>query len=259
MATKIATARASGDAQESAQALIKKLKQQLGDDTPALVMTFASTKQPLADLAPALSEAFPGATVLGASTAGEFTEEGDTKSGSVAIALCGDFAVRAGMGDNLKADLTGAVQRAIGDLPEVLDGYTHRTGLLLLDPLSGNGEEATLLVAGTLGSGVPLAGGAAGDDLGMAQTHVSCGSRAASDALVVGVIYSNQPLGVGVCHGHEPLSEPLTVTKASGGTVFEVGIGAQSRKAVRKFIKNKPLESRYEHNNHQTDQHHPKD
>jgi len=51
---------------------------------------------------------------------------------------------------------------------------------------------------------------------------VSFGDRVATDAIVAAVIFSQERLGVGVCHGHEPISGPLEVTRAEGGTLFEV-------------------------------------
>jgi methyl-accepting chemotaxis protein len=93
---------------------------------------------------------------------------------------------------------------------------------MLLDPLTGHGEEATLIAGTLLGPNVPLAGGAAGDDLHMAKTEVALGARAESDAVVIAVIYSQVPLGVGVCHGHLPVSKPVTVTRAEGATVYEI-------------------------------------
>lgn len=221
MGTKIASASSNGDAESTADALADELKTQLGDASPVLILAFASTEQPLERLAPRLAAAFPDAIVLGASTAGEFTEKGDAKGSASAVAVAGDFAVRAGMGTDLKADAEAAVRAALDGIPESLDGYRHRTGILLLDPLSGNGEEATLIAASFLGD-IPLAGGAAGDDLAMQKTTVSCGERTASDAIVAAVIFSNAPLGVGVCHGHEPISEPLKVTRAEGATIHEV-------------------------------------
>jgi methyl-accepting chemotaxis protein len=93
---------------------------------------------------------------------------------------------------------------------------------MLLDPLAGRGEEATLLAATLLGEDVRLAGGAAGDDLHMRETFVLCGDRASTDAVALGLIFSKAPLGVGVCHGHVPLSQPLRVTRAEGGTVVSI-------------------------------------
>lgn len=222
MTTRIVTASADGAAPQAAASLTRSLQEQLGDAKPALVMFFASTAQPLEEVAPVLTEAFPSATVLGSSTAGEFTEKGDAKSSVVAVAVAGEFVVHGGLGTSLAASAEDAVKAAIADIPAAVEGYAHRTGLLLLDPLAGNGEEATLITAAYLGEDIRLAGGAAGDDLAMKRTTVSIGARVADDAIVAAVIFSKAPLGVGVCHGHRPISEPLEITKAEGGTVYEV-------------------------------------
>ena len=78
------------------------------------------------------------------------------------------------------------------------------------------------MAAALLGEDVRLAGGAAGDDLHMKETHVGLGGAAATDAVVIGLIYSKAPLGVGVCHGHQPLSKSLKATRAEGGVVHEI-------------------------------------
>ncbi len=195
------------------------MRAQLGGTPPVLVTVFASTSQPLGEVVQYLAAELPGVTILGASTAGEFTEKGDAKSSISAFALAGDYKVFAGMGLDLKANPERAVRQAIEGLPKAVQGYSHRTGILLLDPLAGNGEEVTLIAASMLGADEPLAGGAAGDDLQMKTTHVACGSRAASDAVVIAQIFSKSPLGLGVCHGHTPLSKPLKVTSALGNVV----------------------------------------
>jgi methyl-accepting chemotaxis protein len=222
MTTKIATALAKGTAEKATATLVRDIRTGLAGRPPVLVMAFASTEQGLGDVAERLSAAFPGTTVLGASTAGEFTERGDAKKATSVFALAGDYKVFAGMGTGLKANAERAVEQAIEGLPRELHGYPHRTALLLLDPLAGNGEEATLIAASLLGEGITLAGGAAGDDLAMKSTLVACGARAATDAVVVGMLFSKSPLGVGVCHGHQPISRPLRVTRASGNVVSEI-------------------------------------
>lgn len=222
METRIATAIATGSAAEAAESLGREVATQLGGAAPALLLVFGSTAQPLSELMPPLAARFPGARVLGASTAGEFTERGDKKGAAALFAVHGDFKIFAGMGAGLKEDPEGAISAATRELPAEVEGFPHRTALLLLDPLAGNGEEATLIAAGILGEDVRLAGGAAGDDLKMLSTQVGCGGHVASDAAVVGVIFSKRPLGVGVCHGHQPLSGPLRVTRASGNVVSEI-------------------------------------
>ena len=222
MTTKVITATARGNAIAAAKQLVTELEKQLGGEAPALVMAFASTEQPLAQVAPVLTESFREATVLGASTAGEFTERGDTKGSVSVVAVCGAFKVFGGLATGVRAAPDKAVAQAIEGLPRTVQGYPHRTGLLLIDTMAGNCEEATLLAAAELGADTPLAGGAAGDDLRMKETWVSCGARAASDALVIAQVFSKTPLGLGVCHGHRPLSSPLKVTKAHGNVVEQI-------------------------------------
>jgi methyl-accepting chemotaxis protein len=222
METLIATAMADGDTESAAGSLERAVRAQLGDVEPALLVAFASTRQPLGDLAGRLRAAFPRTPLLSASTAGEFTEAGDAKGHAVIFALAGDYRVFAGMGTGLAADVEGAVRQAVAELPAAVADHPCRTAILLLDPLAGNSEEAALLTAAHLGEGVRLAGGAAGDDLAMKATLVGCGGRVAGDAVVAAVVFSKKPLGVGVCHGHQPLSRPLRVTKASGATVHEI-------------------------------------
>ncbi len=222
MTTRIATSIARGTPAAAASQLANDLTSQLGGAPPVLVVVFASTAQPLGEVVRHLAPSVGGAVLLGASTAGEFTEKGDAKGAVCAFALAGDYKVYAGMGRRLKEAPAEAVKHAISELPRTIPGYGHRTGILLLDPLAGNGEEVTLLTASHLGADEPLAGGAAGDDLHMASTLVSCGTDAASDALVVAQIFSKQALGLGVCHGHTPLSEPLRVTRASGNVVEQI-------------------------------------
>jgi methyl-accepting chemotaxis protein len=224
METKVATALATGSSHEVAEVLGRSVREQLGGADPTLAFVFASTKQPLPELLPLIQRQLGDAMILGASAAGEFTEKGDAKGSATVFAATGDFRVFAGMSTGLKADVESAVGRAIHDLPPSVEGFPHRTAILLLDPLAGRGEEATLLAAAMLGGDVRLAGGAAGDDLHMKETHVGVNGRAESDALVIALIFSKQPLGVGVCHGHVPLSHALKlkVTKAQGNIVSEI-------------------------------------
>jgi methyl-accepting chemotaxis protein len=222
MGTRVATALASGNVGDASEKLLEEVERRLEGAEVKLCLVFGSTEQPLGTLARLISARLPRAVVLGASTAGEFTQVGDAKGSVAMFALSGDYKIFCGMGNGLKADAVKAVEQALEGLPRELHGYPYRTALMLLDPLAGRGEEATLIAATLLGDDIRLAGGAAGDDLKMARTLVSCGPRAESDAVAIALIFSKAPLGVGVCHGHEPLSKPLRVTKAEAGTVIEV-------------------------------------
>jgi methyl-accepting chemotaxis protein len=217
--TVIATALADGPAPQAALAVVRALESQLQGAAPVLVMLFASTEQPLEQVVPVVLARWPASTVLGASTAGEFIERGDAKGAVSAFALAGDYQVFAQLATGLAADVESAVTRALAPLPVEVDGYPERTALMLIDPLAGNVEEATLLAASMLGE-VRIAGGAAGDDLQMRRATVSCGATVASDAIVVASLFSRDPIGLGVCHRHWPISRPLEVTRAEGNVVY---------------------------------------
>lgn len=220
--TKVATAMVGGTAAEAARGLVARIEEQLGGEPPALVVAFASTAQPLGELLSALGRALPGARVIGASTTGEFTQEGDGNGAVSAFAVAGDYRVFAGMGTGIHESLEGAVEGALAGIPLSVAGYPHRTAILLVDGLAGVGEEVTLLVAGALGPDVPIAGGMAGDDWKIRETLVGVGDCVAGGALVVTVIFSAAPLGVGVCHGHRPVGRKLTITRSEGNVVHEL-------------------------------------
>jgi methyl-accepting chemotaxis protein len=222
MATKIATALATGTVKEATEKLYLEINNQLSGETPVLVVAFASTSQPLSELMPELRAKYPSSVVLGSSTAGEFTQEKDEKNSVSVFALVGDFKVFAGMAKGLKENVEETVMSLIENLPNSLEDYPNKTAILLLDPLAGNSEEATLLAAACFGGSLRLAGGAAGDDLKMTETFVGFQDRASSDAIVLAVIFSKDPIGVGVCHGHEPISKPLRVTRADQNVVYEI-------------------------------------
>lgn len=223
METKVATAIAGGTAEQAAQELSSEIKKKLADRVPNLALVFASTQQPLETLMPQLVKEFPQTLVMGCSTAGEFTEKGDRKGSCAMCAVSGDFKVYGGMAKGIKGELPGTLQKLVDELPRQESDYPYRTGIVLLDPLSGTCEDVSLLLSNLMGWDVRLAGGAAGDDLKMKETKVALGSKVSSNAAVLGLIFSKKPLGVGVAHGHEPLSRPMEITKAESNIVKEIG------------------------------------
>jgi methyl-accepting chemotaxis protein len=222
MITRVTSALARGSASQVAADLATQLRKSDHDPAPAIVFVFSSREQPLELLLPDLAARFPESAVIGASTAGEFTERGDTKAAACALAVTGDYRVFAGIGEGLAKDPERALSMALEGQPMQVDGYPHRAAVLLLDPLAGNGEETTLLASALLGENALLAGGAAGDYLAMKQTFVGSGARVCSDAVVIAQIFSKLPLGIGLSHGHHAISEPLCVTSAQGNTVHTI-------------------------------------
>lgn len=222
METKVVTAIAAGTAEQAAAELSSEIKKKMTEQAPGLILVFASTQQPLETLMPRFVKEFPQTLIMGCSTAGEFTEKGDRKGSCAVYAVSGDFKVYGGMAKGIKSDLATTLQKLVDELPREVSDYPHRTGIVLLDPLSGACEDISLLLSNLMGWDVRLAGGAAGDDLKMKETKVAMGAKVSSNAVALGLIFSKKPLGVGVAHGHEPLSKPMEITKAEGNIVKEI-------------------------------------
>lgn len=222
MTTNVGAALVGEWSEQSPSRLAQEVAAQLDGEAPQLVCAFAAPNWPLAKVSAALSDRFPSACVIAASSAGEFAGAGAAEQAACGWAVAGQFVVRAGFGSGLGASPERAVRSALADNASPIQGYGYRTALMLLDPLTGKGEEAALLAGAMLGPDVPIVGGAAGDDLKMDATQVALGSQVESDALVVAVIHSQSPLGIGVKHGHKPISDTLRATRASGSTVYEV-------------------------------------
>ena len=86
----------------------------------------------------------------------------------------------------------------------------------MTDALAGHADEFVEQVTLVTQGNYKLFGGGAGDDAHFRKTHVFYGTEAVPDAAVGLEILSHKPIGVGVCHGWEPASEPFRVTQVLG-------------------------------------------
>ncbi len=224
MSTKFVTGLASGKdsfsvGKEAAQKALKKMK----GEKIHLSIVFCSSEYNYAEVIKGIKEITNNAPLIGCSSAGEFTEEKVSKK-SVCCALISSDSHKffLGLGKGLKADETTTINEAIKNFPKTVENYPHLSCIELIDGLAGKGEEATLSASAILGPSVRLTGGAAGDDLKFKETHVFVNNEIETNAVAFCLMASKIPVGIGVKHGHKPISEPLTVTKAAGCVLYEI-------------------------------------
>lgn len=192
--------------------------------TAHAVIVFAAPNYDHAVLLRALEEACSPGLIVGASSAGEFTN--DTLGVGLASALAiNDPKVRfsLGVGTNLKADAAAAARSIVaGFKGQSEHGFSHRAALVLTDALAGYADaladELTVATAGEY----QFFGGGAGDNASFERTTVFCNTEVLTDAAVALEILSHEPLGIGVSHGWEPASEPFRVTEADGLTLLSL-------------------------------------
>lgn len=163
------------------------------------------------------------AALLGCSAAGEFTGT-DVATESVVVGLVTSDSLRffTGLGTGLRTSVPNAVREAVADLPTTVSGYPYLSAISLHDGLSGVGEQLALVAQQKLGPRVSVVGGAASDRYEQDATHVFRNDTIADDAIGIALVASRDRLPIAVGHGHQPISEPVTVTAADGCVVSEL-------------------------------------
>ncbi len=185
------------------------------------VLVFSSSEYEYEAVSSGVRRVTGDAQLLGASTAGEFTD-GATEEGSVAVTVIRseEMEFYTGLGRGLSDNIESAVEGAAADIPEPAEKFPHRVGINLHDGLVGRGEEIAMLAYQQFP--IPFAGGSAGDDLALSETVVFRDDDVETDAVALAVIASEKPLSLAVEHGHKPISEPLKATDVEGNVVNEL-------------------------------------
>jgi hypothetical protein len=194
----------------------------VGDD-PKLLVAFCSPSQDVAEVVHQVNERSGGVPLIGCTTAGEIATGGPGDASVVVAALGGPgFSVRTALAEAASSDLRGAGARAAAAClePSEAADHPHQVLLLLTDGLAGDQQEILRGVYATVGAGVPLVGGCAGDDLKMVRTFQFCGGSVHSDAVVAALVRSDAPLGIGVRHGWRAAGDAMVVTASAGSRVY---------------------------------------
>ena len=225
MPTKLATGLCIGDggAAVVAREAAMQAKEELKGGRIDLSIVYSSSEYDHREVVDAVRKVTGNALLIGASSAGEFTER-KVESGSVAVGLLSsdEIKVFTAMAEGVTGDPEAAVKEIAAKLPDEVASYPCMTAIVLIDGLSGVGEEVALLASYILDREVSIVGGMAGDDFKMKETFVFCDDRVATDALSVCLFASKMPLFTGVKHGHTPLSRALKVTSAQANVLYEI-------------------------------------
>lgn len=206
------------DSARAGAALGRKIRDAFRGAPADAVAVFASAQHDHTALLESLARESGSETIVGASSAGEFSEHARGNGQISALGIRGDglrFSV--GHGAGISRDAAGAAREAVAGFRGIVDSpMPYRAALVMTDALAGHAdalvEQLTVLTRGNYS----FFGGGAGDDAKFTRTHVFAGTRAYSDALVALEILSMQPLGIGVSHGWIPAGAAMRVTEANG-------------------------------------------
>jgi hypothetical protein len=238
------------DSAEAGRHLGAQIRDALEGTPPDALIVFASPQFDHEALLVAIDAECRPRLIVGASSAGEFIGRRAAQGTACALAIVStELQMAAGVGLGVSRDHARGARELVSAFRGLgARDYPYRAALVMTDALAGHAdeliEELTILTSGQY----QFAGGGAGDDAKFSRTHVFCGTRAYTDAVVALEILSTKPIGIGVGHGWTPATAALRVTEAEGrrlvslnglpaGEVFE----EHARRTGQRFDPDAPL------------------
>lgn len=227
----------------------RQIREQLAGPPDALIV-FASPRNDHGALLRALAESAGTDTIVGCSSAGEFTRDaaGEGLTNVTAI-RAPNMRFAAAVGTGLSVRPAEAARTIAGAFrgAETLD-LPFRAALVLVDALAGHAEELIDALTVETGGGYRFFGGGAGDDARFQRTFVFCGTGVHTDAAVSLEILSRTPLGIGARHGWSPATPPMRVTDASAAEVVSLDVApaaetfaGHAARTAQRFDRDNPM------------------
>ena len=205
------------------------------DIVPQLVLVFAAVEQFASDqFASELQRQFPGALLLGCSTAGEISAAG-VEDGSCNLTAVQFATTRLRAADTTLAgmDDSHAAGRRIG---EQLATDDLRAVMVFAPGVNINGSALVDGIAASIGAAVPITGGLAGDG-GTFRRTFTLGAQGVRDDGVVAIGLYGERLRFhhGSFGGWEPFGPARKVTRCSGNVLHELD-GEPALDVYRRYL-----------------------
>lgn len=224
--TSIATASTSAHDEAGGTDLARQIEAQLDGQAPDAVIVFISPGNDYSAVLRSLQSLSRTATLIGCSSAGEFTSEASGTGMSSAFAIKNPKMQFAAVMAPLTASGRDSAAQTLTSGFRGLESsdFRYRTAIVLVDALAGMAEDLVDQLTLATGGMYQFVGGGAGDDANFALTHVFCGTEVATKAVVALEVLSNKPIGIGARHGWSSCGIPLRVTETTAGCVNTMNV-----------------------------------
>jgi hypothetical protein len=224
--TEVATASTHLKGGEAGHDLAAQVASEFGAAAPDALIVFASSDNDYDGLLRALSERYPASTIVGCSSAGEFTSNSaGTHRTSLMALRAPEMRFTATLARDLSVDRSDAARQLVSGFKGLESSeFRYRTALLLVDALAGHAEDLVDEMTIATGGMYQFVGGGAGDNGEFRQTHVFIGTTACTNAAVALEILSNKPIGIGARHGWCAAGELLRVTDSEQSRVVSLNV-----------------------------------
>jgi hypothetical protein len=211
---------------EMGEALNKRLGQ-----APDACWLFSAPLQGLGDLIRGICESAGTDRLIGCTTSGEISSEGQSINSAVLGGIVsGSIEFEFVRVQGLRKDSEAAGRKLVASL-----STTPRYLQIFSDGLTGNGCALLKGITDSFGINVPVAGGAAGDNGDFRKTLQFDRGRIYSDAVCGIAFYGDFQLGTAVRSGWMPIGLSKQVTKAHGKVVYELN-GEPALNVFERFL-----------------------
>ncbi len=227
MATQVATGHSRNESTRPAVRECIEMARSALSRPAAFGFLFASSRH---DLAAALHEAesLTGASILAASTAGEFTANQFHSGGVVVMLVASDTMIsRAELVRNVRGAVDESAKRLAAPFAELVQEgrrrtYSASTTVVLVDGLSGEGEALVEALRRNTRPFQQVVGGAAGDDAQFRETVVGARGAVSAKGAVALHVVGERAWGVGLGTGLSPATPRMMATRSRGNELREI-------------------------------------
>lgn len=196
----------------------------LGRREPDVVFTFISTIFEQTEAINGICSVMKDAPLIGCSSAGSIVSDGPLRGAVSVCAIYSDsISFSFGIGKQLGKNSRLAGHRAATEaLSAAIKDKTTKAFVIFSDSLSGNSADVLRGAQEVLGTGFPIIGATAADELCFQKTYQYLNNNIYSDS-VVGVLLSGDiNIGMGKGLGWQPIGKPHKVTKARSNIIREI-------------------------------------
>lgn len=200
---------------------VHDLMHTFGRNNMTMMIYFASTRYAPEEISSKMQAAFPRATLIGCSSAGEIVSGRMLKGSLVAMAFDLDSVpdVKIEVVENMrrKIDVSQAFRSFENHFGEAADEMkpSEYLGIVLVDGMSGL-EERLMDAVGDR-TNVLFIGGSAADDMRFKTTHVYANGRSYSNAAVLALLKPGTPFDLVKTQSVREMGPVLVVTRANEG------------------------------------------
>jgi hypothetical protein len=224
MVTKIGNGIAKGeDGFKAGNTAAKQALEKLDGKKVDVAIVFASLEYHLDCVYNGVKDVIGDVLLIGCSSAGEFTnKEVGTKSVVVSLISSDSHKFFVSSAKDVKENTYEKTLECTQKFPSSVEGFENISYVVLHDGLIARGEKIIDCLTNIVGSEGVFSGGAAGDDLAFKATYVMHNEKVLNNAMAIMMIASKNKVGLGVNHGHVPVSEELEVTKSKENILYNI-------------------------------------